>query len=78
MRAKVAKRAAAGDVLLVAPTGLHLAIHAPFLQIDRAPMINLAQLAAIDELLRLLDGGHKAIVEGHHVFDAGRLHRIQH
>ena len=78
MRAQVAQRAAAGDRFVKPPTGLHGAVHAPLLQIDRPPMINLPQRAAFDEFFGLLHSRHKAIVERDHVLDASRFYRIQH
>ena len=41
-------------------------------------MIDPAQRPALDDLADLADRRHEAVVEGHHVLDAGLLHRIQH
>src|SRR5688572_9312378 len=65
-------------MLLETPTNRHLLIHAPFLEINGTPMVNLAQRAAFDEAFGLNNGRDKAIIESDHVFHASFLNFLQH
>ena len=50
----------------------------PLLQIDGAEVVDLAQRAALDQVVGLADRGHEAVVEGDHVLDARLGHGIEH
>ncbi len=41
-------------------------------------MVDLPQCAAVDQITRQANGRHKAVVEGHHVLDAGLGDRVEH
>ena len=70
---------AARHALLQAPDhGRVVVRHDPFLQVRGAEVIDPAQRPALDDLADLADRRHEAVVERHHVLDAGLLHRIQH
>ena len=63
VRVQVSVRAAAGDLLLQTPYQRELRVHDPVLQIHRAPVVDLADLARVDHLLRKRHGRDTAVVE---------------
>ncbi len=74
VRAEVAERARPREVLLEAPD---VALgRAPLLQIGAAEVLDVAELAGLDDLARQPDRRHEAVVERAHVLDAGRLHAL--
>ena len=60
------------------PDQREVGVEDPVLQVDRAPVIDLADLSLIDELPGQGHSGDPAIVEGDHVPDLRLLDRIQH
>ena len=71
VRAEVAERARARLGLVEAPD---VALGgAPLLEVGAAEVLDLAQLAGLDDLAREPHRRHEAVVEGAHVLDAGRL-----
>jgi len=52
--------------------------HNPLLQVDRSEMVNLPQSTASDQVSGLLNGRHKAIVEGYHMLNPCFLHGVKH
>ena len=71
-------RSGAGLILLEPPHKRELRIHDPVLQIHRAPVIDLSDLARLDQLFRERDGRNPSVVERHHALDARLLHRREH
>ena len=74
VRAEVAQRARARGGLVEAPD--RLGRRAPVLQVGAAEVVDLADLAGLDELAGQAHGRHEAVVEGAHVLDAGGLHAL--
>ena len=70
VRAEVAEGAGAGDLLVEPPDLRELGIHDPLLVVAAAEVVDLAELARVDHLLREPDRGVEAVVERGHVLHA--------
>src|SRR5882672_1013148 len=70
--AEVAEGARAGDLLLEAPdVGRVVVRHHPLLQVDRAEVVDAAELSGLDEVVGEPDGRDEAVVERGLVLDLG-------
>src|SRR5205085_223804 len=72
VRAEVAERAGPGLRGVEAPEA-GIRVPAPRLEVTRAEVDDLAELAGVEELAREADGGDEAVVEAAQVADAGAL-----
>ena len=66
VRAEVAERARPGDRLVEPPDLRELRVHDPLLVVAPAEVVDLAELAGVDHLLRQPDRREEAVVEGGH------------
>ena len=75
MRHQVAEGTGAGRVHVEAP-GVERGVVTPVLQVATAEVADLTELPRLDDLPREPDRRHEPVVEGAHVTDAGRGHRL--
>ena len=78
VRVQVAERAGAGPLLAHPPVHRKIRVRQPILQIGAAEMANLPELSRFDNLFRVGNRRHTAIVENDHVLDARFADRFEH
>src|ERR1017187_851713 len=78
VRIDIAVRTRAGDLALQPPDQREVRINNPVLCVTRPIVVNPAEFARGDHLLRQDDGGNPPVVVANHVDDPGLLHRVDH